>query len=115
MPSVRQNGSGQVDLTPSTKAPDLTHVRLVTSVSLDPGMDALGWAIEPGNCGSGSPGVIPASMFPPLQVNANGQARMDVDLPFQLTESGTYHVDVFRGTGSQPTDVITCAELHRKG
>ncbi len=114
VPSVRQNGNGNVELTPLASNPNLSHVHLSVSVSMDPSLETLGWAIHGGGCGSGDPPVLAPGAFPLMQVNANGQANLDVDMPFALWESGSYHVNVFRGTGTQLTDVITCAQLRRK-
>ena len=115
VPSVRQNGNGNVELTSVASNPNLSHVHLSVSVSMDPSLETLGWAIHGGSCGSGDPPVLAPGTFPLMQVNANGQAKLDVDMPFALWESGSYHVNVFRGTGTQLTDVITCAQLRRKG
>jgi hypothetical protein len=112
--SERQKGYGSVELTPSPNSPSLTHVRLSVSVSMEPGLDNLGWAIHPGNCGSGDPPVMAPGTFPLMPLNANGQAKIEDNIPFTLPESGTYHVNVFRGTGTQLTDVLTCADLRRK-
>lgn len=112
--SERQKAYGSVELTVSANNPNLTHVRLSVSVSMEPGLDNLGWAIHPGNCGSGDPPVMAPGTFPLMQLNANGQTTIDVDIPFTLPESGSYHVNAFRGTGTQLTDVMTCADLRRR-
>jgi hypothetical protein len=53
-------------------------------------------------------------MFPMMVVSANGGASLDDNIPFQLPESGNYHLNVFRGGGTQLNDVITCADLRRQ-
>lgn len=54
-------------------------------------------------------------MFPAMVLSASGRGTVDDDIPFQLPESGNYHVNVFRGGGTQLSDVITCAALRRQG
>ena len=110
----RQMAYGNVELYVSPNHPNLTHVRLTVSVPLEPGLDNLGWAIHPGNCGSGNPPVMAPGVFPIMVLSANGRGSIDSDIPFVLPESGSYHVNVFRGGGTQLTDVITCADLRKK-
>ena len=112
--TTRQKAFGTVELTVSPNRQTNTHVRLTVSVPVEPGLNNLGWAVHPGNCGSGNPPVIAPGMFPAMVVSANGRGSIDDDIPFQLPESGTYHVNVFRGGGSQLNDVITCGDLRRQ-
>jgi hypothetical protein len=51
--------------------------------------------------------------FPSLVLSTNGRAALDDDIGFTLPGTGTYHVNVFRGSGMQLSDVITCASLRR--
>jgi hypothetical protein len=37
-----------------------------------------------------------------------------VKIPFVIPEGGTYSVSVYRGSGTQLSDVITCAELRQE-
>jgi hypothetical protein len=113
-PSSRQKGNGNVELTVVPGSPDLTHVRLVVAVALEPGLDNLGWAIHRGNCGSGDPPVLAPGAFPAMQLGPNGQAKYDDNIPYTLPETGTFHLNVFRGNGTQLSNVITCAELQRR-
>lgn len=110
----RQMAYGNVELTVSPNRPSLTHVRLTVSVPMQPGMDNLGWAIHPGGCGSGNPPVMAPGAFPLMVLSANGRGLIDSDIPFTLPKSGSYHVNVFRGGGTQLTDVITCADLRKQ-
>jgi hypothetical protein len=83
-------------------------------VSLEPGLENLGWTINPGNCGSGDAPVLSSSVFPLMQLGANGQANFDDNIPWALPETGSYHVNVYRGSSTQLNNVVTCAELRRK-
>ena len=112
--SQRQNAYGSVELTVSANNPTLTRVVLTVSVPMGFGLETLGWGLSQGNCGSGNPPVLSPSSFPTIQINANGQGKVDTSIPFVLPESGNYHVNVFRGSGAQLTDVITCASLRRQ-
>lgn len=113
--TTRQKAFGTVELTVSPNRQSLTHARLTVSVPIEPGLNNLGWAIHPGNCGSGNPPVMAPGMFPAMVLSASGRGTVDDDIPFQLPESGNYHVNVFRGGGTQLSDVITCAALRRQG
>lgn len=108
--SQRQNAYGRVELTVSPTTPTLTDVSLVVTVPAQPGLDMVGWGVSPGRCGSGNPPVLPPSGFQPIQLNSSGRGNVDAKIPFVI-ESGAYHVNVFRGSGTQLSDVITCGEL----
>ncbi len=112
--TTRQKAYGTVELTVSPNRPTLTHVRLNVSVPVEPGLNNLGWAIHQGNCGSGNPPVMSPGTFPMIVLSVNGQGSVDDDIPFTLPESGAYHLNVFRGSGTQLNDVITCANLRRQ-
>lgn len=112
--SRRQNGYGRVELSVSPNTPTLTHVVMDVSVPLEPGMDLVGWGLSPGRCGSGTPLVLSPSMFPAIQLGPNGQGHIDAKIPFIIPDNGNYHVDVFRGSGTQLSNVITCAGLRRE-
>lgn len=112
--SNRQNGYGRVELTVSPNSPTLSHVILTVSIPLEPGMDLVGWGLVPGRCGSGNPLVLSPSMFPAIQLGPNGQGTIDAQIPFIIPDNGSYHVDVFRGSGTQLNNVITCASLRRE-
>jgi hypothetical protein len=109
----RQNVYGRVELTSSADNPTLTDVKLVVSVPNQPGLDVAGWGLSTGRCGSGDPPVLPAGAFPPIQLSQNGRGTADTMIPFIIPETGTYHVNVFRGSGTQLSDVLTCGELRR--
>jgi hypothetical protein len=111
--TTRQKAFGTVELTVSPNRPTVTHTRLTVSVPVEPGLTNLSWAIHQGNCGSGNPPVMSPGSFPTILLSANGRASIDDDIPFKLPESGNYHLNVFRGSGTQLSDVITCANLRR--
>jgi hypothetical protein len=112
--TTRQKAYGTVELTVSRNRPTITHARLIVSVPVEPGLNNLGWAIHPGSCGSGNPPVMAPGMFPQMVLSVNGRGTVDDDIPFTLPESGSYHVNVFRGGRTQLSDVITCGDLHRQ-
>jgi len=108
----RQNAYGRVELTVDPNTPTLTDVKLVVTVPA--GLDVVGWGLSQGRCGSGNPPVLAPSAFPAIQISPSGRGSADAELPFVIPETGTYHVNVFRGTGTQLTNVITCGELRRE-
>ncbi|HEV7594032.1 MAG TPA: hypothetical protein VGO33_03460 [Gemmatimonadaceae bacterium] len=111
--SQRQNAYGGAELTVLASNPTLTHVTVNVAVPVDLGLGMVGWGLAQGRCGSGNPTVLSPSSFPPIQLNATGQGTVDAQIPFIIPDNGTYHVNVFRGTGTQLVDVITCADLRR--
>lgn len=111
--SKRQNAYGSVELTVSPSSPTLTHVTLKVSLPNEPGLDLAGWGLSEGRCGSGNPPILSPGMFPAIQLRSSGQGNADAKIPFVMPETGSYHVNVFRRSGTQLTDVITCAELRR--
>jgi hypothetical protein len=111
--SQRQNAYGGAELTVLASNPTLTHVTVNVAVPVDLGLGMIGWGIAQGRCGSGNPTVLSPSSFPPIQLNATGQGTVDAQIPFIIPDNGTYHVNVFRGAGTQLVDVITCADLRR--
>lgn len=112
--SRRQNAHGRVELTVSPSSPTLSHITLTVSLPTDAGLNILGWGLSQGRCGSGSPPVLSPSAFSPIQVSNSGQGNVNVKIPFILSETASYHVNVFRGSGTQLSDVITCAQLRRE-
>jgi hypothetical protein len=111
--TTRQKAYGTVELTATPNRPTVTHVRLNVTVPMEPGLNNLGWAIHPGGCGSGNPPVMAPGAFPSMTVSTNGGGSVDDDIGFALPTMGNYHVNVFRGNGTQLSDVITCANLRR--
>ena len=112
VPSQRQNAYGKVELTVQPATPTLTDVSLVVTVPPQPGLEVVGWGLSQGRCGSGNPAVLPPSAFQPIQLSPNGRGSVDAKIPFVI-ENGAYHVNVFRGSGTQLSDVITCGDLRK--
>ena len=112
--SKRQNAYGHVEVTVVPSSTMLSRVTLTVAVPNEPGLDIAGWGVSEGRCGSGNPLVLSPSVFPPIQLNATGQGSVDAKIPFIIPDNGTYHVSVFRRSGTQLTDMITCAELRRE-
>jgi hypothetical protein len=111
--TTRQRAYGTVELTATPNRPTVTHVRLNVTVPMEPGLNNLGWGIHPGGCGSGTPPVMSPGAFPTIVLSTNGGGSVDDDIGFALPTMGSYHVNVFRGNGTQLSDVITCANLRR--
>ena len=111
--TTRQKAFGNIELRVSPNRPSVSHVNLTVSVPVEPNLTNLGWAIHPGSCGSGTPAMMAAGTFPTIVLSANGRGTVDDDIAFTVPTTGSYHVNVFRGNGTQLTDVITCANLRR--
>ena len=110
--STRQKAYGTVELTVAPNRPTLSHLKLDVAVPMEPGLNNLTWGIHPGNCGSGNPAIVPPG---DITLSVNGRGTVDADVGFALPQSGMYHINVFRGNGTQLSDVITCANLRRQG
>ena len=110
----RQNASGRVELTVSPSSAPLTRVTLNVSLPDESGLDFAGWGLSEGRCRSGNPPVLAPEIFPPIQLKTSGQGSVAANIPFTIPETGSYHINVFRGSGTQLTDVITCADLRRE-
>ena len=112
--SQRQNAYGNAVLTVAASNPTLTRATITVAVPVDSGLGLVGWGLSQGRCGSGNPTVLSPSTFPPIQLNASGQGTVDARIPFVIPDNGAYHVNVFRGSGTQLVDRITCADLRRE-
>lgn len=112
--TTRQKAYGTVELRVTPNRPTVSNVQLSVSVPVEPGLTNLGWAIHPGNCGSGNPPVMAPGAFPTIVLSANGRGTVNDDIAFTVPDFGSYHVNVFRGNGTQLNDVITCGNLRRQ-
>lgn len=112
--SRRQNAYGNVEVTVSPTSPTLSRVTMTVSVPQESGFDILGWGISPGRCGSGNPQVLAPTAFTPIPVSTNGRGSVDAKIPFVIQEGGAYSVSVYHGSGTQLSDVVTCAELREE-
>jgi hypothetical protein len=110
----RQNAYGRAELTVSPDNPTITHVVLKVSVPNEPGLDMAGWGLSEGRCGSGNPLVLSPSAFQPIPVNPGGQGPIDVSIPFVIPDKGLFHISIFRSSGTQLSDLVSCAELRRE-
>ena len=110
--SVEATGSarmfGTVSLSPVS---DPNRTRITLMINSPVGNTTLKWAVFPGRCGSPSLPVMAVDRFPPLEFSANGRGQLDVELALTYPTSGTYHVAVFRGNGTDASDTIACANL----
>jgi hypothetical protein len=99
--------SGTVLLT----APDdrNMHVQIAVSGPSDQS-GQLHWALAPGQCRSGSIPLMPVSTFPEIHMS-QGRGDLDRTITIPLPTSGSYHVNIYTGEGSDESDVLTCAEL----
>lgn len=109
-PTVRNRTTGYVFLSPAGS--ERTRVRLAVSTTGHDG-SALQWAIVPGRCGSDMMPIAPVERFPIIDIGANGRGELDMELAITMPARGQYHVSVFRGRGSQLSNVITCGNLTR--
>lgn len=98
----------------SSKGVDRTVVDLSLSTSLQ-NSTSLNWALLPGRCGTGSLPVVGIERFPVIEVGTNGRGQLSSEMALALPESGTYHLNVYWGSGQQLSDVMTCANLRKEG
>ncbi len=110
VPIIRNRTTGYVYI--SQAGPERTRVRLTVSTTGHDG-SALQWAILPGRCASDMMPIAPVERFPIIDVAANGRGELDMELAITMPESGQYHVNVYRGRGSQLSNVLTCGNLTR--
>ncbi len=109
----RQNAYGTVELVVNHKRQTRTHVRLNLSAPTATSVTSLRWAIYPGNCGSGAPPIFPPAVFPEIELSGNGKGSIDQEVAFEMPPAGRFHVNVLLGTGTELSNVLTCANLQR--
>lgn len=109
----RQKAYGTVEMTVPRDSPNRTRVRLTVSAPATSGVTSLRWGIYPGNCGSGAPPVVPAEVFPLIELSSNGQGSIDQEIAFEMPNQRALHVNVLQGSGTQLSNVLTCANLRR--
>lgn len=109
-PTSTQNATGSVFLTGRADSPERFQVRLVVSA---PGnaSSSLRWAILPGSCGTSAFPVTGYETFPPVDIGSNGRGELSRQLALSLDSGENYHVNVYRGQGTQLSDVLTCGNL----
>ena len=107
----RQKAYGTVELVVPRNRRTRTHVRLDVSAPATAGVTTLRWGIYPGSCGSGAPPVFPTEVFPAIELGTNGKGSIDQEVAFEMPDAGRFHVNVLQGTGTQLSNVLTCANL----
>lgn len=110
-PTGQNKAFGTVTL--SSKGSERTVVSISVSTPLQ-NSTALPWAILPGRCGTGSLPLAGLERFQLIDVSANGRGQLSTEMALALPESGTFHVNIYWGTGQQLSDVMTCANLRRE-
>ena len=110
-PTGQNKAFGNVRLT--SKGTSRTAISIQVSTPLS-NAASLNWAILPGRCGTGSLPLVGVERFPLIEVGNNGRGQLEGDMSLELPTSGTYHVNIYWGSGQQISDVMTCANL-RKG
>lgn len=113
MITERQRAYGTIELLVSRDRPERTRVRLSVSTPLTSAISTLRWGIYPGSCGSGAPPVIPAEAFPVIELTNNGRGSIDQEFAFEMPADKLLHANVLQGSGTQLSNVLTCANLRR--
>lgn len=108
----RQKAYGTVELTIPPARPTRTYVRLAVSAPANSNVNTLRWGVFAGRCGSGAPAVIPADGFPRIELT-NGRGSIEEEIGFEMPAEGEFHVNVLHGSGTQLSNVLTCANLRR--
>ncbi|HZJ01454.1 MAG TPA: hypothetical protein VFD22_12400 [Gemmatimonadaceae bacterium] len=109
-PTGQNKAFGSVRL--SSKGTARTAISIQVSTPLSSAA-SLNWAMLPGRCGTGSLPLVGVERFPVIEVGNNGRGQLEGDMALELPESGTYHVNIYWGSGSQLSDVMTCANLRK--
>lgn len=99
---------GQVSLYPG-RTPERSLVSITYTTSQANTLHT--WSLHSGRCGSGELAVAAQNLFPALEVGTNGRAQASIEIPFSFPQSGSYHVNVFAGSGAHLEDVVSCANL----
>jgi hypothetical protein len=86
-----------------------TRVQITVSGPVEASAE-LRWAIAPGACRSGAIPLMPPTSFPDIRM-ANGRGQLDETISLSIPTSGSYHVNIYSGSVTDETGVITCAEL----
>lgn len=69
------------------------------------------WHVHEGTCDTGGPVVGDASLYPPLNVGADGRAEANVRLlDIKLNEARNYHINVHRSSTDLAT-IVACGKL----
>jgi len=109
-PMGQSKAFGNVTLT--SRGSERTVVTISLSTPLQ-NSTSLNWALLPGRCGSGAMPLVGVERFPVIDVGTNGRGQLNGEMSLALPTSGTYHVNVYWGSGQQLSDVMTCANLRK--
>jgi len=109
-PTGQNKAFGTVKL--SSKGTARAQVSITVSTPLS-NAASLNWAVLSGRCGSGSLPLVGVERFPVIEVGNNGRGQLEGEMALDVPTSGTYHVNIYWGSGQQISDVMTCANLRK--
>ncbi len=99
---------GNFSLTPGP-TPNYSVASL--TITTPEGGNQFGWAILPSRCGSASLPLLSIDRFPPIETSGSGRGAVNQNLSLTFPTTGSYHVNVYRGRGTELSDVVACANL----
>ena len=109
-PTGQQKATGSVLLAPSAADPNRMMVQLTISAPSNTS-STLRWGIFPGRCGSSALPLVGIEALPTIDVGSNGRGQVTGEIPVRLEAGAMYHVSVFKGRGTDVSDVLTCGNL----
>lgn len=109
-PTGQNKAFGTVKLT--SKGTSRTAISITVSTPLS-NAASLNWAVLPGRCGSGSLPLVGVERFPVIEVGSNGRGQLENEMSLELPQTGSYHVNIYWASGTQLSDVMTCANLRK--
>jgi len=101
---------GTVVLSRGRSGPTRTRAEINLSTSLTTSA-LLHWSIAPSRCGAADLPLLGVDQFPAIEITNGGQGRLETEVPLTVPTSGTYHVDVYWGSGQDRGDVMACANV----
>jgi hypothetical protein len=106
---VLQHSEGRVTLSETRDGKRMrAHVYIS---SPDHVSTSLRWAVLPGQCGSAAFPVLSYQQFPFIEMSTNGRGELSAELPMTLDVSEAYHVNVYKGSGVEVSNVLSCTNL----
>jgi hypothetical protein len=107
-PSAEMRGS-------ATLAPGITYRETLATVSVSGAAPSAvhAWYVQFGECGHYRGILVGPQAYPPIVVDAQGEGRSMVTLPFTVPTAGHYFVTV-RQSESEASPVIACGNLTRE-
>jgi hypothetical protein len=100
----------------ATLSPGVTYRESLASLSLSgatPGA-VHGWFVQLGDCGDDRGILASLQAYPPITVDAGGQGKATVTLPFTVPTSGHFFVSVRQGDSDRAA-VVACGNLTKVG